>query len=277
MAANLGLGVVKLVGGLIGHSFALIADAVNSLGDSVTAVIVLYSLRVAQSPPDEEHPYGHTRAEGIAALTVSVLIIVSAMMIGWEAIRRFGVQQAIPPLWTVWIAIANVLIKEGLYHYKMFVGRRTGSMAIMANAWDHRSDALSALAVVLGLMVIRVGGNGWLWVDKLAALVVVVIIILAGVQLFRKSASELMDVQADDALVNSIRAAAASTAGVQAVDKLWARKSGLEFFIDIHIQVDPAMTVDQGHRIGHDVKRNLLVQFAAIRDVLVHLEPHERV
>jgi len=274
LATNLALGVVKLVGGVIGSSFALVADAVNSLGDSVTAVIVLYSLHVAESPPDDEHPYGHTRAEGIAALTVSVLIIVSALLIGWEAIVRFHVQQAIPPIWTLWIAGSNVMIKEGLYRYKMAIGRRTGSMAIIANAWDHRSDALCALAVVIGLAVIRIGGRQWFWADKLAALIVVVVIVWAGIRLFRQSASELMDVQADEGLVGAIRVAAADTLGVQEIDKLWVRKSGLEFFVDIHIQVAPSMTVDQGHRIGHQVKAKLLQRFPAIRDVLVHLEPH---
>jgi cation diffusion facilitator family transporter len=274
LATNLSLGIVKLIGGLIGSSFALIADAVNSLGDSVTAVIVLYSLKVAESPADKEHPYGHTRAEGIAALTVSVLIIVSALWVGWEALIQFQGKKSVPPIWTLWIAGTNVLIKEGLYRYKMAVGKRTGSMSIVANAWDHRSDALCALAVVIGLAAIRLGGSSWAWADKLAALVVVVVIVWAGARLFRQSASELMDVQADEGLVTEIRKMAADTPGVREVDKLWVRKSGLEFFIDIHIQVDPGMTVDSGHRIGHQVKAKLLKGFPAIRDVLVHLEPH---
>ena len=146
LVMNLFLGVVKLIGGIVGNSFALIADAVNSIGDVVTTVVVLFALRVAQRPADAEHPYGHTRAEGIAASNVALLVIVSAIIVGWEAIQRINVQHDIPPIWTLWIAGANILIKEGLYQYKVRVGRRTGSAAIIANAWDHRSDALCALA-----------------------------------------------------------------------------------------------------------------------------------
>jgi cation diffusion facilitator family transporter len=274
LIVNLGLGVAKLVGGLVGHSFALVADAVNSLGDVVSTVVVLVALRVAQRPPDAEHPYGHTRAEGIAATNVAVLIIVSALAIGWEALGRLGAEHPVPPVWTLWIAGINAVIKEGLYRYKAAVGRRTGSASIVANAWDHRSDALCALAVLLGLAAIRFGGQRFLWADEAASLVVAAAIVYSGVRLFRTSASELMDLQADEPLVEKVRAAAAEVTGVRGVDKLWVRKSGLEYFADIHIEVDPNLSVADGHRIGHDVKDHLLKQFHTLRDVLVHLEPH---
>jgi cation diffusion facilitator family transporter len=273
LAVNLVLGIVKLLGGIIGNSFALVADAVNSLGDCVTTVVVLVALRISQRPADEEHPYGHTRAEGIAATNVSLLIVVSAVLVGWEAIRRFHVPHEIPPIWTLWIAGCNIIIKEGLFQYKMRVGRRTGSAAIIANAWDHRSDALCALAVLVGLGVIRLGGPQWIWADEAASLVVVSMIIGSGVKLFRSSASELMDPQADPELVTSIRQAAMSVPGVEVVETLWVRKSGLEYFADIHIEVDQHLTVAQGHEISHRVKDRLVGQFPSLRDVLVHIEP----
>jgi cation diffusion facilitator family transporter len=274
LVVNLALGVAKLVGGLTGGSFALISDAVNSLGDVCTALIVLFALRVAQRPSDEEHPYGHTRAEGIAATNVALLVIVSALLVGWEAARRLGTAHGVPPLWTLWIAGANVVIKETLYWYNVRVGRRTGSSAIIANAWDHRSDALSALAVLCGLAAVRWGGPRFRWADEAAALVVVAIIVFSAARLFRESASELMDVQAEEPYVQKIRAAAVAVEGVRDVEKLWVRKSGLEYFADIHIEVDPQMTVAEGHRIGHEVKDRLVAEFPALRDVLVHLEPH---
>jgi cation diffusion facilitator family transporter len=273
LALNVLLGIAKLVGGIVGNSFALIADAVNSLGDVVTTIVVLVALRVAQRPPDAEHPYGHTRAEAIAASNVALLIIVSALYVGWEAIQRIAVPHEVPPVWTLWIAGANVVIKEGLYQYKVRVGRRTGSSAIIANAWDHRSDALCAFAVLIGLAVIRWGGEAYIWADEAASLVVVAAIVWSGARLFYKSGSELMDVQADPDLVRQIRDEARSVAGVADVEKLWVRKSGLEYFADIHIQVDPQMTVAEGHRIGHVVKDRLLERLPALRDVLVHLEP----
>lgn len=273
LVVNLLLGVTKLIGGITGHSFALIADAVNSLGDSVTTVVVLFALKVAQKPADAEHPYGHTRAEGIAASNVALLVILSALVIGWEAVQRLTVQHEMPPLWTLWIAGANILIKEALYQYKMQVGRRTGSAAIIANAWDHRSDALCAFAVLLGLATIRIGGDAYSWADEVASLVVVLAIVWSGIQLFRTSASELMDVQANSEFVDRIRATAMQVSGVEDVETLWVRKSGLEYFADIHIEVDQHLSVHDGHRIGHLVKDRLLAEYPSVRDVLVHLEP----
>ncbi|WP_205679077.1 cation diffusion facilitator family transporter [Aquisphaera insulae] len=270
---NVALGVAKLVGGLIAHSFALISDAVNSLGDVFTSLVVLLAFRVAQKPADAEHPYGHTRAEAIAGSNVAVLVLVSALLVGWEALTSEH-DSPLPPLWTLFIAGTNVAVKELLYQYKIRVGRRTGSSAVIANAWDHRADALSALAVFLSLAAIRLGGAGFLIVDKLAALFVVFVIVNTAAKLLWSSAQELMDAQADPGFVEEIRDSAAEVDGVRRVDKLWVRKSGLEFLVDIHIQVDATRTVDDGHRISHVVKDRLLARFGNVRDVLVHLEPY---
>lgn len=274
LGVNLVLGVVKLVGGIVGSSFALISDAVNSLGDVFVSLVVLVSLRIAQRPPDDEHPYGHTRAEAIAGSSVALLVVVSALLVGWQAIDRINILHDLPPAWTLWIASGNVVIKESLYRYSVHVGKRTNSSVVIAAAWDHRSDALCSLAVLIGLSVVRWGGPDWIGADEIAALVVVAVIMFSGVMLFRRSASELMDVQADEAFVQQIRDAAESCAGVEAVETLRVRKSGMEFFADIHIEVDPQMTVSDGHRIGHRVKKHLLRTFPALRDILVHLEPY---
>jgi cation diffusion facilitator family transporter len=274
LVINLMLGIAKLIGGIWGHSFALLSDAVNSLGDALTSIVVLFALRFAQRPADQEHPYGHTRAEAIAASNLAVLIILTALWIGWEAIQRIGVLHEIPPVWTLWIAAVNVVIKESLYRYNVRVGRRTRSSAIIANAWDHRSDALCSLAVLIGLAIVRWAGPGYIWADEAAALVVVVAIVYSGIQLFRGSASELMDLQADDEFVQHLREAAQQVPGVRAVEKLRVRKTGLEFLADMHLEVDAQMTVAEGHRIGHAVKDELVREFQALRDVLIHLEPH---
>jgi cation diffusion facilitator family transporter len=276
LAVNFVLGAIKLVGGFVSGSVALISDALNSLGDVLTSIIVLVGLRVAQRAPDAEHPYGHTRAETIAASNVAVLIIISALFMGWQAIHGFSARHDGPPVWTLWIAGANVIIKELLYRYKMRVGQRSGSQAIIANAWDHRIDALSSFAVLIGLSFVHWGGPGFSWADGAAAICVVAAVVWAGVALFRNSASELMDRQAPKGLVNSIRQTALGVPGVEGVEKLWVRKSGLEYFADIHIEVDPNISVAEGHRIGHVVKDRLLEQFPMLRDVLVHLEPNRR-
>jgi cation diffusion facilitator family transporter len=275
LAVNLGLGVAKLAGGLVGGSLALVSDAVNSLGDVFASSAILLAFRVAQKPADAEHPYGHTRAEAIAGSNVAVLVIVSALMVGWEVIRSFPPEpaQQPPPLWTLAIAAGNVAIKEALYHYKIRLGRRLGSSALIANAWDHRSDALSALAVLVGLTLVRVGGPRLLFVDSLAALSVVGVILVSAARLLVASGQELMDAQADRPFVDEIRAVAAGSPGVRRVDKLWVRKTGLEYLVDIHVQVPAELTVAEGHAISHQVKDRLLGQFPILRDVLVHLEP----
>lgn len=273
LVVNAGLGVAKLVGGLVGHSFALISDAVNSLGDVVTSIAVLVALRLAQRPPDQEHPYGHTRAEAIAGLSVSLLVLGSAVMVGAEAIRRLPEGHEIPPGWTLGIAAVNVVIKEILFRYKIRIGRRTGSSALVAHAWDHRADAFSALAVLIGLSVVRWGGPSALFADKVAALLVVAIIVRSALVLIRESANELMDAQAAREFVLGIEAEALRDPEVRGVETLLVRKSGLEYFADIHLQVDPTLTIAEGHTIGHRVKDRLLDAFPTLRDVLVHLEP----
>jgi cation diffusion facilitator family transporter len=273
LAVNATLGLVKLAGGILGASFALISDSVNSLGDSLTSAVVVFALVLAQRPADREHPYGHTKAEAVAASNVTLLTLVSALFVGWVALRRMPAAHELPPAWTLWIAAANVAIKEGLYRYKRRVGQRTGSMAIIANAWDHRSDALCSFAVLIGLGFVRWAGPDYIWADEVAALVVVAIILWRGTRVFLGSASELLDLQADDGFVRQIHEVAAGVSGVRGVETLRVRKSGLEYFADIHVEVDAHMTVADGHRIGHRVKARLLARFPNLRDVLVHLEP----
>ena len=274
LVVNAALAVTKLFAGLAGNSFALLADAVNSIGDMFTSCVVVFALRFSQKPPDREHPYGHSRAEAIAGSNIALLVIVSAVLVGWEAMRRIHLSHAVPPAWTLWIAGPNVVIKEVLYRYKVSVGRRTGSAVLIANAWDHRSDALCSLAVFLGLAVVRWGGASFIWADEAAAMVVVAAILWSAARLFRQGAHELLDAQADETLVSAVEQAATSVPEVRRVETLLMRKSGLEYFADIHIEVDPELTVAEGHAIGHRVKDRILQGFENVRDVLVHLEPY---
>ncbi len=274
---NLLLGILKLFVGIAVASSAMIADAVNSLGDSLTSLAVLYGLQIAQRPADDEHPYGHTRAEGIAATNVAVLIILSAAIVGWEALKRIDSSSPDATWWAIAIAGGNVILKEALFRYKLRVGRRTESAAVLAHAWDHRSDAICSLAVLSGLLAIYWGGPAYSFVDPLAAIIVSLGIIWSGTHLFRSSASELMDVQADPEFLSRIRTAANTVSGVEQIEKLLVRKSGLEYLVDIHIEVKATLSVEQGHRIGHAVKAHLIETFPQLLDVLVHLEPYPHI
>jgi len=273
LSVTLGLGVAKLVGGWLGHSLALLSDSVHSLGDALSAATVLAALAWAERPADQEHPYGHTRVETFAASNVALLLILSGLWIVREVLRSWGEPAPEPHAFTLGIAAASAALNEGVYRYAMAVARRTGSKAVEGAAWDQRLDALGSLVVFAGLAATAWGGPDWRVFDRVAALGVAGIIIWAGAHLFLGSLNDMLDPQADPGLVAAVRAAALSVPGVRGVEKLLVRKSGLEYFVDIHVEVDGGMTVREGHEIGHAVKARLVAEVAAVRDVLVHIEP----
>ncbi len=270
---NSALAGVKLWAGLTAGTFALVADAVNSIGDALTSLAVLLALRYAQRPPDDDHPYGHSRVESIVATNVALLIIVSAVWVGFEAVTRITQSHPPPALWALIVAAINVVIKESVYHYKKSVGLATGSIAVMAAAWDHRADALCSLAVLIGLSIVAIGGDAWNAADEITALLVVGIIAWSGIRLHRSAMRQSLDIQADPALIQTIRDEASSQPGVDAIESLRVRRSGLEYFADIHVQIQRDQTIETGHEIGHAVKDHLLEKFPMVRDVLVHIEP----
>ena len=273
LAINLLLAIVKLLAGLFCQSLALLADAVNSLADTITTGVVLIAMHVARRPADAEHPYGHTRAEAIAGSSVAVVIALVAVVTILKSITHWNSLHIIPPIWTLWIAGGNVIIKESLYHYKNKVGRRTGSSALIANAWDHRADAFCSLAVLIGLSIVIMTDGKYMFADELAAIVVGIAILISAAKLYSNSANELLDAQADHHMQAKIRETAFSVDGIERVEKLRIRKSGLEYFVDIHIEVEPNMTVEKAHSLGHVVKDQLLETYPRLRDVLVHIEP----
>ncbi len=200
-------------------------------------------------------------------------VVFTALALGLWRCKHWA-RLGTPLAWTLYVAAANLGIKECLYHYSRRVGRRSGSTAIAAAAWDHRADALCSLVVLVGLLAAIFGGAQWAMADDIAALGIAALIMLSGLRLFRDSSHELLDAQADPILVDNVRQVAEQVAGVRGIETLLVRKSGIEFFADIHIEVDGHLTVAEGHRIGHDVKDALLDEFLNMRDVLVHIEPY---
>jgi cation diffusion facilitator family transporter len=272
-AVALLLGGAKLAGGLWGRSIALLSDAVHSLGDALASAAIWGALLWAQQPADREHPYGHMRVEAVAGSNVALLLILSALIVGWEALRTLLGPSEPPAAFTLVIAAASAVLNEGLYHYSRRIAHQTGSRAVLAAAWDKRLDALGSLAVLVGVALARFAGPAWHAADHVAALVVAVIILWAGGSLFWISLHELMDRQADPDILAQVRRQAGSVPGVRGVEKLLVRKAGLEYFVDIHVEVDPELSVREGHAIGHAVKDHLLKVLPTVKDVLVHLEP----
>jgi cation diffusion facilitator family transporter len=273
IVANLGLGLLKLAGGLLGSSFALVSDSIHSLGDALTASAVWGALLWAQRPADREHPYGHMRVEAVAGSNVALLLMLSGVGVGWEAVRTLAEPSPSPASYTLVIAAVSFILKEALYRYNRRVAAETGSAAVRATAWDNRMDGLGSLAVLAGVALAKLGGPAWHAADHVAALVVATVILWAGCRLFWGSLHELMDRQADAELLMNVRQEALAVPGVKGVEKLLARKAGLEYLVDIHVEVDPDLSVRAGHTIAHDVKNRLLQRNVAVRDVLVHIEP----
>jgi cation diffusion facilitator family transporter len=271
IAGSLGLGLAKLAGGLFGHSVALVSDAVHSLGDALTSTAVLGALVYSQQPPDREHPYGHTRVEAVVASNVALVLVLSALAVAWESLSTLAEPSPPPELYTLGIAVASFVLLEVLYRYKSRVARQTGSLAVLATAWDHRLDALSSLAVLAGLGLAR--WADWHAADHFAALAVALVILWAGGRLFWASLQELMDRQADPEFLDAVRREALAVPGVLGVEKLFVRKTGMEYLVDIHVEVDSEKTVREGHAIGHAVKDSLRERLVTVKDVLVHIEP----
>jgi len=276
LALNVGLGTVKLAGGVFGHSFALLSDAAHSLVDALISTTLLGALVLAQRPPDPEHPYGHSRLENVAGLCVSILMLSLALGIVWEAIRSVPSEHPSPHGYTLAIAAFGALFQEGLFHYARGVARRTGSSALLATAWDYRLDALGSLVVLAGVALARWGGPSWHWADHAAAATVAVTVLWVGGNLFRDNVQDLMDRQAEPAVLQAVRREALDVDGVLGVEKLRVRKTGLEYLVDIHVEVDPEQTVREGHAIAHAVKDRIVRSIAPVRDVLVHVEPYSR-
>jgi cation diffusion facilitator family transporter len=278
-ATFLGIGVNvllvagKLAGGILGHSHALVADAMESLADIFSSLIVWRAVLVAAAPPDREHPYGHGKAEAIAAGVVSTLLLLAALGIAVNAGRHLFEPRDPPKAFTLWILIGVVLIKELVFRYASRQASLAQSGAVKADAWHHRSDAITSLAAAIGISVCLVGGPSFAYADDAAALFAAGIIGWNGWLLLRPALDELMDAAPSPGLLAQIRATAAEVSGVEAVEKCRARKTGFEYFVDMHIEVDPQMTVQQGHDIAHQVKRRVREAVPSVNDVLVHVEP----
>ena len=273
---SLSLGLVKFFGGFFGHSLALLSDAAHSLIDAVISCGLMGALIVAERPADHEHPYGHGRLEAVAGAVVAVLLMMLAAGIAWEAIATLPESLPTPRAYTLIISICAALFQEGLYRYTSLVARQSGSGALMATAWDYRLDALGGLAVVIGVSLSKWGGPWWRWADHLAALAIAGTVLWVGARLLRDNANDLMDRQAPREILDKVRQAAASVSGVLGVETLRVRKAGLEYLVDIHIEVARDLTVEVGHDIAHSVKDQIKFKVAAVSDVLVHVEPHMR-
>ena len=276
LGVNIVLAGAKLAAGIIGHSQALVADAVESISDIFSSIVVWRGLVVAAEPPDEDHPYGHGKAEPIAAAVVSVMLLLAAGLITFHAAREISEPHSSPAPFTLLVLLIVIGIKECLFRFVLQESRSVGSSAVHTDAWHHRSDAISSLAAGIGISVALIGGKGYEAADGFAAIVGACVIAWNGLRLLRPALNELMDRAPDREVVDQIRKIAEAVSGVDCVEKCLVRKVGYDYFVDMHVEVDPKMTVQRSHDIAHDVKNKIRTQIPAVRDVLVHIEPSKK-
>ncbi|MFN2601925.1 MAG: cation diffusion facilitator family transporter [Gemmatimonadaceae bacterium] len=275
MFANALLAAVKLVAGIVGNTYALIADAVESTADIFASIVVWGGLRVASRNPDEEYPFGYGKAEALAAGFVSIMLIAAAFGIAFEAIREIRTPHHSPAAWTLIVLVVVFVTKYVLFRRVSAIGVDEGSVAVQADAWHHLSDAFTSAAAFIGISIAVIGGPGWESADDWAALVASCIIAYNGVILVRPALQDLMDKMPGEEIVGRVRSAASAVHGVKAVEKLTVRRAGMVFYVDIHVQADPQMSLHDAHELSGAVKAAVRQAERRVQGVLVHMEPFE--
>jgi cation diffusion facilitator family transporter len=273
MLINLVVAAAKILGGIFGNAYVLIADGIESALDVAGSFIIWGGLKVAARPPDETHPYGHGKAEPIAAMIVACGVLAAAAGLAIESVREIRTPHHGPAPFTLGILVVVILVKEILFRYVNRIGRDAESTAVQTDAWHHRSDALTSAAAFVGISVALIGGEGWQSADDWAALFACAVIAANGMRVLRPAFYEIMDTAPRGKIVELVRETATKVPGVIEVEKSFVRKMGLSFYVDIHVGVNGTISVHEGHEIAHAVKDAIQQSDARIADVLVHVEP----
>jgi len=277
---NLLLSAAKIAGGLIGRSNALIADGIESLLDLFSSLLIWGALKYAAKPPDEDHPYGHGKAESLASLIGAFVLAIAGALIAHNSIFQLiaaahGNPVHLPSPWTLLILIGVIAIKETLYQFMARRARRIGSNALLADAWHHRSDAVTSIAAFIGISISLLGGRGYEVADDWAALFACVVIFYSSYNMLKLSLGDMMDARVSPDAEKTVMDITCAVPGVISAEKCRIRKSGLSYIADLHIRVSGGISVREGHDISHTVKDRLMTSGLPLEDVTVHVEPEE--
>lgn len=275
MLVNTALAMIKFVAGIVGNAYALVADAVESIADVMSSLIVWSGLQVAGRSPDERHPFGYGKAEPLAAAVVALMLLGASIGLTVQAIREIRTPHHAPAAWTLGVLVAVMLAKGILSRRVHAVGASIGSTAVKADAWHHLSDALTSAAAFVGISIALIGGPGWEAADDWAALLACAIIFYNGVAMLRPAVADLLDQMPGADVVEPVRRAAQSVDGVLATEKLAVRKTGLTYRVTIHVQAEPAMSLHEAHILSGMVKSAIRRAVPQVDSVLVHMEPFE--
>jgi len=273
LALNVGLMLVKILAGWAGNSSALMADGVESAGDLVTTMIIWAGFRASLKPADDGHPFGHGKIEPLAGMFSGAVLCGSGVLIALYALSEMRGPSQRPEWFTLPVLLLVVIVKEGLFRRVIQAGKDADSTALQGDAWHHRSDALSSAVAAVGITMALLGGPGWEQADEWAALAACGIILLNGGRIIALSTHDILDGRVPEAMSQSIATTARGVIGVVEVETCRVRKSGVGFFVELHIEVDPDISVREGHSIAHRVKDALRAQNSRVLDVVVHVEP----
>ncbi len=273
IAGNSILALLKWLAGFFGNSYALIADAIESTADIFASFLVLFGLKYAKRPADDNHPYGHGKVEPLVTFIVVGFLIVSATIIAYQSIQNINTPHELPESWTLYVLGAIIIWKEISYRIVIKRSKETNSSALKADAWHHRSDAITSVAAFAGISIALVLGKGYENADDFSALFASGFILYNCYKIFRPALGEIMDENVYPELVQQIRGIAATVSGVVATEKCYVRKVGMKFHIDLHAVVAGSLSVTEGHEIAHKLKDTLMEQLPEIGNVLIHIEP----
>ncbi len=272
---NLLLAVVKFTVGIVGKSQAVVADAVHSLSDMSTDFAVIFGVKFWSAPPDEDHPYGHRRIEALVTVAIGLLLAGVALGLGYKAVTDVSKDQFQQTTWiALWGPLVSIIFKELLYHWTISEGKKVNSSAVIANAWHHRSDALSSVPALVAVIVSAINPS-LAFVDQIGAVIIALFILKVSWDIIRPALAELTDQGVSESSREKIKKIVASITDVQEVHKVRTRKVGPQVFVDLHVLVDPMLTVLQGHTIAEIVREQLIAQCDKVYDVVVHVEPFE--
>ena len=269
-----GLAVAKILVGLKANSTAVVSDGIESASDVLASSLVLIGLIMAAKPPDAEHPYGHGRLETLAGLAVGMILAAMGLLIAVESVQRAFRTHAPPQAFGIWPVLASIILKSGLYLTKRGYSRKLGSASLAADAWNDGMDTLSGTVALLAVALEAGFPQRFHGVDDYGGFVVGLIIVFLGIHVVRDTTSQLMDTMPANHLMEQIREAGMSVPGVLGIEKCYARKTGLQYHVDLHLEVDPDMTVSESHEIATEVRSRIRQQLPWVADVLVHVEPH---
>lgn len=273
IVGNVVLAVIKGLAGFFGNSYALIADSIESTTDIFASCLVLFGIKYSNKPADKNHPYGHGRAEPLITFLVVGFLITSATIIAYESISNIGTSHKLPKSWTLYVLGAIILWKEYSFRLVMKRSKQTNSSSLKADAWHHRSDAITSVAAFIGISIALMMGKGYESADDWAALFASGFILYNSYLIFRPALGEIMDEHLDDNLVDEIRRISVQVEGIIGTEKCFIRKAGMQFHVDLHARVAANMTVKQGHELAHKLKDTLQKEIPNLGHVLIHVEP----